>query len=395
MIDTPNLEERLPPFVRALPGFNKYVVGGTLICYVTGFVITNLFLGSLGVVSLDVLRVKYVLTGLLFLIFLGVATFLVYGFLRTLRKYHGMSNAGLLFEIVVYSLMRFGFLVILASTLDTLAGISSKPPIGIPGVSPPSELSLWLQDVPHNLVLQTSVIGFTLLIVLLPILLVGLIVIAINSNKKDGMRASRRDRLAKAVSYIAQPVKIGRILAVIFLMLAFLTGLSLLNFISTNRVGSQPSPAGLSGGWLRFVGGAFLLYVMAAIFMLVPRSEPSERSENAESEATRAGHDPTQRYASWIVTLAVIIGLVVPLYALGIYPSLPQQIGGGMLVSVEIMSASAELQESFSDPATEVYLLDRSSSRSIFLFVNEQQQTQKIMEVANSQIQSITYQSFP
>ncbi len=59
------------PLVKALNEVTKYVVGFTLIAYASGFIITNLYLGSLGIVNLNLLRARYVLGGILFLAFVG------------------------------------------------------------------------------------------------------------------------------------------------------------------------------------------------------------------------------------------------------------------------------------------------------------------------------------
>jgi hypothetical protein len=40
-------------------------------------------------------------------------------------------------------------------------------------------------------------------------------------------------------------------------------------------------------------------------------------------------------------------------------------------------------------------LVDRASGTSLFLLVDKNQQHQRVVEVANSQIQSVTYKQFP
>ena len=45
-----------------------YLVGFTLILYLAGFTVTNLYLGSLGVINLDILKSRYILSGVLFLL---------------------------------------------------------------------------------------------------------------------------------------------------------------------------------------------------------------------------------------------------------------------------------------------------------------------------------------
>ena len=59
-----------------LTKLGNYLVGITLICYIFGFIITNLYLGTLGIVNLDMLRTRYILVGLLFMVFFSAIAFL-------------------------------------------------------------------------------------------------------------------------------------------------------------------------------------------------------------------------------------------------------------------------------------------------------------------------------
>jgi hypothetical protein len=67
---------KLPPFIQNIFKLNERVLGITLLCYLLGFIITNLYLGSLGVVSFDILRTRYVLVGFLFLIYFSIISVL-------------------------------------------------------------------------------------------------------------------------------------------------------------------------------------------------------------------------------------------------------------------------------------------------------------------------------
>ncbi len=78
----------------------------TLLCYLSGFVIANLYLGSLGVVNVDMLRTRYIQVGLLFLLFLGAISLLIYGLLETLRSCNRESPWRALRRVVGASLQR-------------------------------------------------------------------------------------------------------------------------------------------------------------------------------------------------------------------------------------------------------------------------------------------------
>jgi hypothetical protein len=397
MTESSNPESREPSFVRTLLGFNQYVVGITLLCYVTGFVITNLYLGSLGVVSFDVLRVKYILTGLLFAIFIGAIAFPLYGLLHILRSHQERSIVSLIGRAVIYSVQRYVAIFIGILVLGLLAGSASQPPIGIPQVSPTLPWSSWLSNAPLGLIKNTILWGSALLLATLVVVLILLaVIIVFNPKNRNGTQSSRKEILREAVGWITKPQNIGEVLlrlSTIFLfILAWNLMISLVGFIGSNEIvaASSSGTLRLAPGWDRFFVAALILYIPSAIYLLFITKTPGDSSNLDEPEK-----DPTRKYAAQLYLSAFIIGIVVPLYSLGIYPTLPQQMGGGRMVPVEVITSSEKLDQSFSVSIVDVYLLDRSSSRSLFLLVNKQKQSHLIMEIADSQIQSITYKSFP
>jgi hypothetical protein len=91
-----------------------------------------------------------------------------------------------------------------------------------------------------------------------------------------------------------------------------------------------------------------------------------------------------------------LLALAIPVYSLGVYPYLPQRIGGGGIIAVQVVTPLKMLCKQFADPSMRTYLVDRTSSSLIFQLVKEQESQLKenvIMEVANSQIQSIVYKA--
>ena len=63
------------------------------------------------------------------------------------------------------------------------------------------------------------------------------------------------------------------------------------------------------------------------------------RSSSTQSD----DENPIVKTSALIFLVAVGIFLTVPTYALGVYPSMPQQIGGGQIIRVETNIANNEL----------------------------------------------------
>jgi hypothetical protein len=85
----------------------------------------------------------------------------------------------------------------------------------------------------------------------------------------------------------------------------------------------------------------------------------------------------------------------VPVYSIGVYPYLPQQIGGGQLISVDVHSSSDDIDLMFTKQTNETFLIDRAPNNSLFLIVDQPTKKYKIIEVANSSIDSIVFYESP
>ena len=105
--------------------------------------------------------------------------------------------------------------------------------------------------------------------------------------------------------------------------------------------------------------------------------------------------EPATRLSPWIYLIALCITIVVPVYALGVYPLLPQQIGGGRALRVEVTTANQDLNSDFANPELETYLIDRASDNSLFLVTDKSRQHYRVVEVSSSLIQSIVYNQSP
>lgn len=213
----------------------------------------------------------------------------------------------------------------------------------------------------------------------------------------------RRKQLREAIEWIVKPRNIRRVLeyslAIFIFLLAWNTITSLIEFVYTNNLNANEVNTGLfstrdlSYGWPRFFGTAFFLYALGAFLLSI--GVVFSFSKNSGDKSTESKDDPQDKYWHWLFLLIFIIGLVMPVYSIGVYPNVPQQVDGGRVVQVkEVVTLSDKLNHSFSGPAVEVYFIDRTSKSSLFLLSNKQQQSQRVIEVANSRLQSITY-NFP
>jgi hypothetical protein len=99
----------------------NYLLSATIICYIVGFIITNIYLGSLGVVNLDLLKSRYVLTGILFIIFLAAITYQIYGLIHLLRENTNQSPIKTIAKVVIYSLRNIAVLLVSSPALTVFS----------------------------------------------------------------------------------------------------------------------------------------------------------------------------------------------------------------------------------------------------------------------------------
>ncbi len=181
---------------------------------------------------------------------------------------------------------------------------------------------------------------------------------------------------------------LASLLAIFLLSLAMFLIPSLLTFITTNQVSTSNSlTPSLPEGWGQYLFVIAIIYLLIALLLtsLVIFHPSSDTEEDA---------NPLVGTSAWIYLVALAILIIVPTYALGVYPNLPQQIGGGKLLRVEAVVSSDQLKPYFTNDSIETYLIDRTSNSALFLLLNKDKQNPRIIEVATNLIQSITY-NFP
>jgi hypothetical protein len=82
--------------------------------------------------------------------------------------------------------------------------------------------------------------------------------------------------------------------------------------------------------------------------------------------------------------------LLVPVYALAVYPSIPQHLGGGAPVPIHIEMPQASSDYTLRD--ADVYLIDRASGGALFLLVVEHDgKTRRVLEIPASRVGILEY----
>jgi hypothetical protein len=366
----------------------NHLVGITVLCYLSGFVITNLYLGSLGIVNLDLLRARYVLSGLLFLFFIGTVIYLIYGLNQNMQRNRHQQPLKILLEFGRYSLISTGLLYIFVLAMSRLAGSPFILPVGIPTLTPALPWSAWFAAAPIYVLRQSASIGIGLLVALI----IVLIWIAIDPKDMHGVRTTRRQALVEPFRHPRR--LIGRFFFLFVFMLVLVITASLLDFIRFNNVtdlssrGTQPILP--SGGWLQFFLAIVIIYIVVATVLIFRFYLPLWSTGRLEDKGGNVGLNP------WIIYFTAIAIAVIPqLYAIGVYPSIPQQLGGGQVLPVSVTTSRDELKFDLADPNNDVYMIDRASSSTLFFLVGKNQQQHRVIEISNSLIQSITYLSTP
>jgi preprotein translocase subunit SecG len=382
-------------FSKLLPNLSNYLLGATLICYLSGFAITNLYLGSLGIVNLDILRSRYIVTGLLFIIFIIAISYLVFGFRKTLIKYEDTPSTNILKKVLWYSIQNISILYFAIPAIAIFAGSANNisPVISQSDSSIPWEQ--WLNTEPVKILRSVVVILSIIFIVM--ILFVGILMI-INPKNKDGTKSTRREMIGKLFEGLKEDYKkiIISILLIFIATYIFFVLSSILTLLQTSDVRSSVTrDSYLHAGWSRYLGAIIVVYGLLAIYLLLIFFTPSQSNNKGKEDEVLDDPNPTSEYSSWIYIVALIIGIIVPAYAFGVYPYLPQQIGGGRLIPVEVTASSDELNSIFTTQTNETYLIDRAPDNSLFLIVDQPTENYKIIEVSNDLIESIVFYESP
>jgi hypothetical protein len=378
-------------FGRVFSRFNSNILGLSVILYISGFLIENMYLGSLGIVSFDVLRTKYILVGTIFILFSAAIIYPLHGLLEIIRRWDGTKVTQFVLDLVLHTIDQFILIFIAASTLSVLAGSSSGFPIGIPNISEPIPFEIWLEtSFPEYLMDSLRMFGFYLVIYIL-IVFIGLIItVAVKPTGKTSEIKTRREAFYQYRSKVISK-DIFKFTLIPFLIILILGVVGdLISYLSSGRLASSVSTGNYGNlGFMRFVAGALLVYLLIGaflVYMLIIRDRRDDSEDNnANASSQHAGITSSLFVFFWIMLI------ILPLYTFGVYPFLPQQIGGGRPEKIEIISTNEQLMATVTAPNKESYLLDRSSESSIILLIEPYQQEFEAIQINNSQIEYLKF----
>lgn len=377
------------PLLDILPKLSNYLFGITLLCYGAGFAITNIYLGSMGIVTFDILRSRYILAGLLFFFFLGSIIFLTNGLIQTLRKNYQKPPFKVIWEVIWFSLTSIGLLYFVIPAIGIFAGTTGSQNYSPPQLTQPEiPWSIWLEQAPLSILHSTNRLS---LAGILTLVLFVLIFVVINPKGKEGKREARLKILAnmfKAISENKWKIITTLITAYILLYLLNLSS-SLFSFYLAGKLPTTPRTSfTFPNGWAQLFNSITIIYILIALYLTFIALFPPSITEDSNEELTPNFFTPI-----YVIALGIIT--IVPLYVSRVYPVLPQQIGGGQLIKVQVVVSDYALESQFSNSDTNTYLIDRTSSSYFFMLQKKDVSEYKIMEIKNELVHSVIYDHFP
>lgn len=375
------------PLLDFLSKLSNYLVGVTIICYGAGFAITNLYLGSMGIVTFEILRARYIIAGLLFAFFLGAIVYLVTGLMQTLRKNHDKPRITTIMKVLWFSFLNIGILYFVIPAVGIFAGSTGSQVYDAPKtVQPLIPWADWFAQEPLAILRSTSILFGIIIFV---VLLVVTVFIIINPKDKDGTRKTRRQILSEAYKKIKETKgkDFASLIGAFILFYLFNLSGSLVSFYLAGTV-STTSKVGftLPNGWAQLFNAIVIIYAFIGIYLTFIALYPPVTTDDDTALSTPS---------SFIYLISFCIILIVPLYAFRVYPALPQQIGGGQLQKVQVVISNKSIESQFSDPNIETYLIDKTTNTSFFMLQNITNKEYRIVEMQNGLIQSIIYAHSP
>lgn len=350
-----------------LKKLTEHVLGITVLFYILGFLVTTVYLNSLGVVWFDAIKPRYIVIGLMFSVFL-LSFILPLGILRRLfvQGEIGKNFLALLGISVVTLLVGAG----LISFLETSLRLGLRQEV----LQPESKsFNKAFEDAPGHFRHSHMIFDLALISILLAILVISYLVLR---NKPDG-----KEKFTKS----AKSILVG---------IAGLVSFSVLGTVMEiyGNIGPK-QPKGANSGWNLFWSISLLSYVLWALILFwanVSKPTPPEKDEqgNPKKEERSPGLVWT---ASWLrlMWLSTYVAPILPVYATVVYPRLVQSVGGGAPVMVEL-SGTEEQDQPWGDNDT-TYIVERNDKDTLLLIKSGDDGRIRIVEVKSEKLGMIEY----
>jgi hypothetical protein len=282
------------------------------------------------------------------------------------------------------------------------AGSANKVSPILPDANPEISWNQWLTSEPIKYFPTTVYVFFTIIVfIMLFFLLIIFIAIILNPKDKDGVRTSRREKLKTLINALNNDVDYKKVL--MYLALAFLglyAAILLSSIIELLRPGDVTSNITTSSffqvGWSRFFIGIVIVYAFIAVLLLLMSSTTRQSKNKKGGDNEKESREGiVSKYFSWIYVFIPTITTIISVYAFGVYPYLPQQIGGGRLIPVDVIISSDSTNSEFTVQTNKIYLIDRAPSNSLFLIIDQPTDKYKIIEISNELVESIVFYESP
>jgi hypothetical protein len=344
------------------------------LCYVSGYIITNLHWASHGILSFHLLRERYIASGGLFLGFVLLISFLVRGLRRVIMEAYSKGE-GIVGVALYYSLSRVSLVIVASYYLDGITGRTTPLPITIllpPYINPAS----WLPALITSVICIFSIALLSLVLLLIKKLL-----------KKGKHKADWKEDLSSTVG-IGMPM---------FWFLLILAPLTLPSFASQDS---------FYFGWAGIAITACSLYLTVAVwevraYIITPmelavskREQESRAARIAKTGKADDDYDELQRQEHRMSRAALIpIGLII-LFLVYAYPYAPQQLGGGSAIPVAKLTLTKDsTNAALTNPDVALYIVDHTDNDVVLEIVDRQQGSTQIVQIPRSEITELVYQS--
>lgn len=352
----------------------EVLLTGTAIIYAVGFLVTNLYLGSFGVVSFQFLKVKYFLVGILFVIFCSlILAPLIQLRKRLIERQNTWKRLTLLFG---RSWEVFGTFMLIGLFVNSVFSFSRYPSLGNPDSS--FLFSEWVVTEGVSVILTSLKIPLVVIIVIASLVVVALAILFLQKESFDYKIKKSRELLLDIWRFIVSYAFVQ----LLVLVLAYIAWNALSSWTSSNSIESVTK----THNWWRFIFGGFGLYFTIAlyIFAYLPSPEDADKDVKIVSEEEFIGSIAMRL----LLLFLFFMFIVLPVYSVAIYPYLPPQVGGGAPTPIKIILEETTYSQINNEGDT--FLLDRTDSE-IFIAVLDTSESPQVFSIPNNKVLYIHY----
>lgn len=375
-----NFGEGMLPTV-SLPKIVEQLVAVSALAYVAGFLISDLYLGSIGVTAHDLLRARYIFTGLLFLFYALLVAAPVYAVYHLSRMFRwGSTREQVLLYASTFAAMWLAVFAVQDAVLIVFGG-------SVLSIQPWATMGSWLKFC----LLGKNGIGGGIGGVLCFLVIAYLAAIQRPFIRRTGNDDSTGENLLPTVPerfdrlFTRAGVEdlVGLVLTVGLVYLGASLVFGSTSFLNTHVHGFAVERTDYRP-WTLFTAGDML--TSAAISCLVVALAVAGRmgGTGPDDGQKLSTFGLVQRRFREAVFALTVSGLLLPSYAAKMYPVLPSWAGGGSAQRVYVVT----------DPGVhlsgEEYLIDQTSDAFIFATVKRKgQPPTRVVVVERGSVRSI------